>query len=341
MPVTIRDVARQLGLSITTVSRALDGYPDVSQATRERVMSVSRQLGYVPNRAARQLRRKRTDTIGYILPSGTPSFSDPFFAGFIPGLANEAARSNFDLLISSFPAGGDAEQEVYQRWVCEKRVDGFVLSQVRQKDWRIRYLSEEHIPFASLERSTDPYDYPSVHIEYLNCVSNLVNHLVGAGHKRIAFIATTDDLSIQTDRYQGYRLGLDVNRFPFDQNLVAQSGPTSTEGYQAAKKLQAFPKPPTAIICTSDESAVGVLRAAYDAHLKVGEDLALVVFDGSQGTQRSQPSLTSVDQPVAEIAHLLVRMLLAEINGASFPERQMVIQPILRFGLSTGKGGLK
>ncbi|MFZ0534051.1 MAG: LacI family DNA-binding transcriptional regulator, partial [Anaerolineales bacterium] len=126
MPVTIRDVAKRLSLSITTVSRALDGYPDVSEATCQRVMQTARELGYLPNRAAHQLRRKRTDTIGYILPSGAARFSDPYFAEFISGLADEAAQNNFDLLVSSAHAGGDAERNAYQRWVSERRVDGFV-----------------------------------------------------------------------------------------------------------------------------------------------------------------------------------------------------------------------
>lgn len=341
MPVTIRDVARHLSVSITTVSRALDGYSDVSETTRQRVIQAAHELGYLPNRAARQLRRKRTDTIGYILPSGALNSSDPFFSGFITGLADEAAHGNYDLLVSSAPIGGDIEQQIYQRWVCEKRVDGFVLNYVRQNDWRIKYLTDEQIPFSSLERSADTHDYPSVHVEYSTCVSRLVNHLVGQGFKRIAFIGTTDDLTIHTDRYQGYRLGLTMNRLPFDETLVIQSDLSSTGGYQAAKKLQALPKPPNAIICVSDTPATGVLRAADDAHLRIGEDLAVVVFDGVQDNQRLQPSLTCVNQPVTEIAHLLVRMLLAEIKGTSLIERQAVIQPILRFGHSTSKGGLK
>ncbi|MGE5123385.1 MAG: LacI family DNA-binding transcriptional regulator [Acidobacteriaceae bacterium] len=341
MPVTIRDVAKQLNLSITTVSRALDGYPDVSAVTRQRVMQVAHELGYIPNRAARQLRRKRTDTIGYILPSNAIHPSSGLISEFISGMVEAAAAKQYDLLISSALESGEAEQQLYQRWVCERRVDGFILDRVRQADWRIKYLAQEKVPFASLERSTDDQDYPSVHLDYLSCVSGLVGHLVGQGFKRIAFMGSTDDLVIHSDKFEGYRLGLIANHMTVDPSLVVQAEQTSTGGYQAAKKLQSMPRPPTAIICVYDEPVTGIVRAAYDAHLRVGQDLAVVVFDGAQSSQRAQPALTSVDQPVVEIAQQLVRMLLAEINATSLPVRQAVIQPVLRFGVLPGKGGIK
>ncbi len=339
MPVTIRDVAKQLNLSITTVSRSLDGYPDVSEATRQRVLQAAHELGYLPNRAARQLRRKRTDTIGYILPSGAARFSDPFFAEFISGLADEAAQNSYDLLVSSAPAGGDAEQQVYQRWVCERRVDGFVVNRIRRSDWRLRYLAEEHIPFTTLERSLDLLDYPSIHVENTNSVSSLVDHLVVQGFRRLAFVGGPENLTIHYDRFVGYCQGLAHHNLPFDPSLVTQADLTSPGGYQAARQLLSLADPPDAVICINDETAFGVLHAAHEAHLSVGENLAVAGFDGVQDSLYSQPPLTTVDQPVPEITQCLVRMLLAEINGDTLPEKHVVIQPVLRIRHSTIKGG--
>ncbi|OGN95580.1 MAG: hypothetical protein A2Z71_04720 [Chloroflexi bacterium RBG_13_50_21] len=338
MPATIRDVAKRLNVSITTVSRALDGYPDVAETTRQRVLQTAHELGYLPNRAARQLRHKRTDTIGYILPSGTSRFSDPFFAEFISGVADEAAQHNYDLLVSSAPAAGDAEQQVYHRWVCERRVDGFVLNRVRQTDWRIRYLADEHIPFTSLERSIDSLDYPSIHVENINSISNLVNHLVSQGFRRIAFIGGPDNLTIQYDRFVGYCQALARHGLPYAPSLVIQADLTSLGGYRAARQLLSLAEPPSALICINDETAFGVLHAAHEAHLSVGKNLAVAGFDGVQDSLYSQPPLTTVDQPICEIAHQLVRMLLAEISGEPLPERQLVIQPVLRFRQSSIKG---
>ena len=114
MSVTIRDVAEKLGLSITTVSRALDGYPDVAIATREKVIQTASEMGYVPNRAARQLRRKKSDTIGFILPANNPHFSDPFFSEFIAGIGDEISLNGLDLLVSSATAGEEAEKRIFE-----------------------------------------------------------------------------------------------------------------------------------------------------------------------------------------------------------------------------------
>jgi LacI family transcriptional regulator, galactose operon repressor len=337
MTVTIRDVAKYLDLSITTVSRALDGYPDVSETTRQRVVQAAHDLGYIPNRAARQLRRQRTDTIGYILPSGLSRFSEAFSNEFISGLADEAAQNSFDLLISSALAGGDAEHQTYQRWVSARRVDGFVLNRVRHTDWRIRYLIEQHIPFASFEHSIDPLDYPSIHVEAVNSVSNLVTLLVTQGCKRIAYVGGPEFLTIHIDRLEGYRRGLAINHLPEDPTIVHLADLSSNGGYQAAKRMLWLPDPPDAIICVNDETAFGVLRAAHEAHRIVGVDLAITGFDGVQDAIYTEPPLTTLDQPVYDIARQLVRMVLAEIAGIPIPERQVVIEPTLRIRASTNK----
>jgi DNA-binding LacI/PurR family transcriptional regulator len=218
-------------------------------------------------------------------------------------------------------------------------VDGFVLNRVRQSDWRIRYLSEEHIPFTSLERSIDPLDYPSIHVENSDSASALVDHMVLQGFRRIAFVGGPENLTIHYDRYIGYCQGLARHNLPYDSSLVTRADMTSPGSYQAAGQLLSLSNPPDAIICINDETAFGVLHTAHEAHLSVGESLAVAGFDGVQDSFYSQPPLTTVDQPICEIAHQLVRMLLAEINGDTLPERHVVIQPDLRFRQSTIKGG--
>src|SRR3990170_272614 len=115
MAITIRDVARRLNLSTTTVSRALDGYDDVAEETRQLIIKTAQEMGYAPNQAARQLRRRRSDSIGYILPAETPRFSDPFFAEFTAGLGDEASAHGFDLLVSTAPPGSQVERQTYER----------------------------------------------------------------------------------------------------------------------------------------------------------------------------------------------------------------------------------
>ncbi len=335
MTITIRDVAKQLGLSITTVSRALDGYPDVSESTRERVIQAANELGYIPNRAARQLRRQRTDTIGYILPSGMSRFSESFSNEFISGLADEAASNTFDLLITSASVGEEEEQQTYKRWVSARRVDGFVLNRVRVTDWRICYLSEMKIPFACFERSKDTFDYPSINVDGVESISNLISYLVTQRFKRIAFIGGPEFLTIHIDRLNGYRHGLKINDLPEAPGLVILADLTSSGGYQAAKRLLQLPDPPDAIVCVNDETAFGVLHAAREANRVVGVDLAVTGYDGVQDSIYTDPSLTTLDQPVYDIARRLVQMVINNIKGIQNSENRVVLQPTLRIRDST------
>ena len=133
MPTTIRDVAKKLNVSIYTVSRALDGYDDVAIQTRELVVETAKKMRYAPNRAARQLRRQKAETIGFILPSISKHFNEPFFTEFISGIGEELSTRNFDLLISNATTD-DMERNLYHRWVNSHKVDGFILSRIRTHD---------------------------------------------------------------------------------------------------------------------------------------------------------------------------------------------------------------
>jgi len=336
MPVTIRDIARKLNLSIGAVSRAMDGYPDISEETRLRVLQAARELGYVPNRAARQLRRRKADAVGYILPSHTPRFADPFFTEFIAGLGDETARHPFDLLISIAPPGEEAERRIYQGWVQGRKVDGFILTHLRLEDWRVDYLSRQEMPFAALESMPGSRDFPRIDLDRCSGVVQLVAHLVKRGWRRIACIGGPDELQSQASQMAGYRQGLRAAGLPFDPDLIVTSDLTSAGGHQATRRLLSIPDPPDAIVCINDETAFGALRASYEQGLEVGRDLAIAGFDGVQASRFTQPPLTSLDIPVYEIACRLVQMLVAEVAGKPLPERQMVLQPRLLARESTG-----
>ncbi len=336
MPVTIRDIAKKLNLSIGAVSRAMDGYPDISEETKQRVKQTAREMGYIPNRAARQLRRQKADAVGYILPSNTPRFADPFFTEFIAGLGDETARHPFDLLISIAPPGDDSEQQIYRSWVQGRKVDGFILTHLRVQDWRLEYLNEQRMPFTALESISDTVNFPRINLDRESAISELIDHLLGRGFKRIACIGGPENLQSQSSQMAGYRLGLKTAGLPFDQNLAMVSDLTSSSGYQVTKRLLSIPDPPDAIICINDETAFGVLRASHEKGLKVGQDLAVAGFDGVQISKFTEPPLTSLDIPVYEIACQLVKMLIAEIEGQPLPERQVVLRPTLLVRESTG-----
>ncbi len=336
MPVSIRDVAKQLKLSITTVSRALDGYDDVAEQTRLRVVRTAQAMGYVPSRAARQLRRQRADAIGYILPTGGQQFADPFFSEFIAGLGDEATRHNLDLLVSTAPPGTSAERRTYRRWVQGGLVDGIVLSRMRLRDWRARYLAQNNFPFVAHGHTHLHLEYPFIEVDSRAGFAALVKHLVERGHRRIAYIGAPRDVTLQTERLAGYRDGLSRAGIAFDERLVVAGDLTRLRGYQAAQKLFALDSPPTAILGANDLTAIGAMRAAHERGLIVGRDVAIAGYDGTDDAEHTHPPLTTLKQPIYDIAQSLVCMLLARLAGETLPQPQVILQPTLIVRESTG-----
>ena len=330
---TVRDVAKALNLSITTVSRALDGYDDVAEDTRQRVIETVKLMGYVPNRAARQLRRQRTDTIGYILPSASAGFTNPFFTEFITGLGDEAASNNYDLLVSASAPDSPAEKTLYQRWLSGGKVDGMVLNRIRINDWRLQFLSEQKKPFVSLERSLDHLDFHGIETYVNDGYNALINHLITQGYYRIAFISGLGNLKIEQDRLDAYRQALKNANLTIDPMLIVASDMTPEGGYHAADQLLNTPHPPTAILCVNDLTAIGAMHAIHENGFIVGRDIAVAGFDGIADAAHTQPPLTTLDQPVYDIARQLVKMLLALISGET-PDSK-IIRPVLLIRAST------
>src|SRR5512146_1193053 len=336
MTTTIRDVARGLHFSITTVSRALDGYDDVAAGTRDMVRKTARKMGYVPNRAARQLRRQRTETVGYILPAESSGFTDLFFSEFIAGLSDEAADRRHDLLVAAAPPDSQAEKELYERWVLAEKVDGIVVNRVRLTDWRLQYLARQHMPHVSLERSLAHLGFTGIEVDSMHGFQELIAHLVQRGERQIAYVGGPLDLKIDHDRFAGYRTGLETAGIGYDAKLVVRSDMTPEGGYRATQRLLSLPMPPAAIVCVNDLAAIGAMHAAHDQGLVTGRDIAIAGFDGLAESAHTQPPLTTVEQPVYTVARQLTQMLLALISGERLSETAVKIQPKLIVRASTG-----
>lgn len=331
---TIRDVARKLNLSITTVSRALDGYEDVADETRQLVIETAKQMDYVPNRAARQLRLQKAETIGFIIPSISKRFDEAFFTEFIAGMGEELSTQNFDLLVSNATTD-DGEQNLYHRWVNSHKVDGFMLNRIHKHDWRVNYLSQQKIPFVALGKSQDRIDYPCVRIEGAEAYLDLIKHIHAKGFSRFAFIGGPKDLIDHIERLQWFKSALKKCDLQVDQINIASTDLSSTAGYEATRTLIRRSVPPDAILCVNDEVAFGALHAAHEQGLRVGQDIAVAGFDGVQDAKHSEPPLTTLDIPVFDISRQLVNMLLRTIEGKAVDSPKLV-KPSLLIRPSTG-----
>lgn len=338
MPTTIRDVAKKLNLSITTVSRALDGYDDVAAQTRELVIETADQMGYAPNRAARQLRRQKAETVGFIIPAISRRFSEPFSAEFISGMGEALSSRNFDLLISK-AATDEAERNLYQRWVNSHKVDGFILSRMRRYDWRVDYLSKRGVRFVGLGKSHDPVQYPCVRIDAADAYLRLVQHIHGHGFSRFAFLGGPTDLVNQIDRLKWFKSALRKCGLEVERNRIVSTDMTGTGGYESAGALLVSAHPPNAILCINDELAFGAMHAAHEKGLRVGVEIAIAGFEGVRDSRHAEPPLTTLDIPVAEVTRQLVGMLVEDLGDPSSIVQEIVIQPELVIRASTGGCG--
>lgn len=335
MPPTIRDVAKKLNLSITTVSRALDGYDDVAEQTRQLVIKTARKMGYAPNRAARQLRRQKSETMGFIIPSISKRFDEAFFTEFISGLGEELSNQNFDLLVSNATTD-EGEHRLYQRWVNSRKVDGFILNRLYKNDWRVKYLTEENIPFVALGQSQDDLNYPCIRVDGAEAYFNLVQHIKSNGFSRFAFVGGPGDLMDHVERLNWCKSALKKCGLKVEPAHIVSTDMSSTAGYEATRTLLARSTPPDALLCVTDEIAFGALHAAHEQGLRIGTDIAVGGFDGVQDAKHSEPPLTTLDIPVFDIARQLVDMLLKTIDGTR-PDSPVFIKPSLLMRPSTGR----
>ncbi len=328
MAVTLKDIASRVGKSVTTVSRALNDYDDVSADTKALIRHVAEEMGYTPNILAQRLRKRRADTIGLILPTFGPRFSDPFFSEFIAGIGNQAAELGFDLLVSTRPPG-DKEMLAYQANIRGQRVDGFILVRTRRRDARIAYMLEAGFPFVAFGRTENHQAFPFVDEDGEYGMRMIVRHLTQEGHGRLAFIAAPDDLMFAHHRLQGFRAGLREAGIPIEEALVVQGDLSEKGGYEQARRLLDRPSPPTAIAACNDLMALGAISAARERGLVVGRDIAITGFDDIPMAEHSSPPLTTVHQPIYQIGQMVCQMLVGLLQGGEIEQDHIILKPSL------------
>jgi LacI family transcriptional regulator len=338
MPVTLKDIAKKVGFSVTTVSRALGGYDDVAEETRRLIMQTAEEMGYRPNIMARRLQKQRTDTLGFVIPTFGPRFSDPFFSELLTGMGNEAASHDFDLLVSTRPPNTSEEALAYERLVRERRVDGLMLTRTRINDARIAYLLEHNFPFAAFGRTRIEGAYACVDVDGELGVFDATQHLIELGHRDIALILPPADLMFTVYRRDGFYRAMEAHRLAVEPAWEESSDLTERGGYAAASHLLSGSRRPTAIIAGNDLMAIGAMRAAREAGLNVGQDLSVVGFDDITLAEHAHPPLTTVRQPIYEIGQRVCRMLVRILAGEPLRENesQVLFEPDLVIRDSSG-----
>ena len=310
----IVDVARRAGVSVGSVSRVINDHPTVSLATRERVEAAVRELSYVPNAIAGSLRSRRSKTIGLIIPDVT----NPFFSELALHVERSAAAAGYDLILGNSDNSAE-RQKHYLRALAVRRVDGIILAPARGIDPSFEF----EIPLVGVDREVVGRQF--VASDNRAGAKRAVEYLHQLGHRLIACVAGPKDLQNAQERRTGYEeVALPILRSAgVDPSAYIVSADFSYDsGYAAIRRLMDVVPRPTAIFASSDQQAIGGMRAAADLGLAVPGDLSIVGFDDIPLAKLVMPRLTTVGQPVAKIGVLAVQLLLDLFSGATPPRRR-------------------
>jgi LacI family transcriptional regulator len=276
--VNLKQLSQLLGLSQTTVSRALNGYPEVAEATRRRVVEAARHHGYRPNPSARRLATGKAGMIGSVIPTGSSVDIDPHFIEFLAGLGDFARSRELDLALS--PTTREDEETTYRRIVANQQVDAIYLSSPRTNDNRIRLLAELGIPFIVHGRSEGlEIDYPFLDIDNARAFADATRLLLQLGHRRFALINGGREETFAIHRERGMREAIAAAGLDASCVLVANEVMTEEKGYRSTRAFLESARRPTAILCSSLLLALGAIRAAGDLGLACPDDISLISHD--------------------------------------------------------------
>lgn len=337
MQVTLKDVAKKSGYSITTVSRALAGYADVNEATRHHISTVAETLGYQPNLLARQLRMQRTQTLGLIIPSAENNISNEFFSQLLLGIGDAASHVGYDLLVSAHPPG-EPEMAAYRRIVEGSRVDGIILARTRLHDERIAYLQRLKLPFVVNGRAApgERNNFSFIDVDSQNGIANVVRHLIELGHEHIGLLLPPPEIAFTEYRHMGYCDGLATAGFAYRPEYVRYGDLQRGSGFQQCNALLNEQPQLTAIVACNDLMALGAMDAAQQRGLQVGVDLSITGFDDIPVAEYAHPPLTTLHQPIYEIGKQLTALLISLIKGETHDDVQMLLTSTLIVRASTG-----
>jgi len=318
---TLEEIGKLAGVSRSTVSRVVNGQPDVKDDVRERVLKVIQETGFIPNPAARSLASQRSGILGLVIPRSVATFfGDPYFSRLTQGVTQACYEHGYMLSLFLFYSEKD-EQLLLPRIAQRSFLDGVIVQATTDDDPIIPQLQKSTMPFLVVGRLNEmPDNLSYIDVDNVSGAYNAVQHLIKLGHERIAHVSGRLDNRSALDRKIGYEQALRDHNLPIDKNLIVGGDFTEEGGYASIQKL--LPYKPDAIFAASDTMALGVVRALKDAGLLVPNDIAVMGFDDLIPAQRSESQLSTVKQPILRFGISAVEVLIDIVEKGSIPPRQ-------------------
>ncbi|AXI44756.1 LacI family transcriptional regulator [Sulfitobacter sp. SK012] len=335
----LKELADALELSQTTVSRALNGYPEVSEGTRLRVLSAARSFNYRPSAGARNLATGRSMAVRHIIPlSANHEMMNIIFSDFIAGTGEIYAEHGYDMIVSVVPEA--QELQSYRDAVARGSVEGFMIHGPRRNDPRLPLLQELGVPFFVHGRSTG-YDEPYAWLDVNNrrAIERATNYLIELGHQRIGLINGGEQMDFAQRRREGYVTAHVKAGISTDTTLMTSGDMTEPQGHIAALVMLDLPDPPTAFVASSILSTLGIRRAVESRGLMVGRDISIICFDDDITTlpngSPAEPTFTASRSSVRAAGRRCAELLIDRINNQHLPPHQELWEAELILGGST------
>lgn len=316
--ITIKDIAKELGVSPSTVSRALKDHPDISTDTKKQINDLAQKLNYQPNTVALSLRQSKTNTLGVIIPE----IAHFFFSAVISGIEDIAHDAGYHVIITQ--SNESFEREVMNtKALFNSRVDGILMSVSRETENydHLQSLLDYEIPLVFFDRIIDSLNACKVIVNDEQGAYEATTHLIEQGCYRIAHLAGPQNLAISKNRLNGYKAALADNRYMIDDNLIKVCGlGTFEEAESITNEILEYRFPPDAIFANNDVAAYGAMMAIRKKKLRIPEDIAIVGFSNWRFSSLIQPALSSVTQPGFKMGQEATRLLMKQINKSEDEE---------------------
>ena len=331
MNITIYDVAREAGVSMATVSRVVNGNPNVKPTTRKRVHEAIERLGYRPNAVARGLASKRTTTVGVIIPD----ISSIFFSELARGIEDIATMYKYNIILCNSDQNKDKEIHLINT-LLEKQVDGIVFMGGEITQEHEETFEKSPVPIVLSATVDAKKHFPSVNIDYEQAAHDAVKALIDEGNEKIAMLSgTLEDPINGYQKFAGYKRALlDAGR-EVNDDYVTIGDYTHDSGLQAMNELLELEERPTAIFASTDEMALGLIHGAQDAGYSIPEDFEIIGFDNTRLATMVRPTLTSVVQPIYDIGAVSMRLLTKYMNNEDVEEHAVLLPHRIEYRQST------
>ena len=321
MAVTIYDVAREANVSMATVSRVVNGNPNVKPATRKKVTACIERLGYRPNAVARGLASRKTTTVGVIVPD----ISKSYYAELSRGIADVATMYEYNIILSNSDKRTLREMELIEDHLG-KQVDGLIFMSDSISDEVRKVLKSANIPIVLAGTIDSEMHFPTVNIENKAAATDAMEALIANGHKHIAFISGPFSRDInRLSKKTGYEDAMKAAGLSYPEEFIVETDNTYDDAYEAWNRLKKLPIPPTAVFAGNDEIAVGLMNGIRDAGSSVPDDVELICFQHSILARAVRPQLTAIRVPLYDLGAVSMRLLTKLMNGEEVDHEQVML----------------